>query len=80
MIKVIVELLPYGSEENKKKLGEGHIANDGTGNIIEGNYVAAFKMDDDEAVYVSKVKKFPRTKKNVWELLQKALVNKKKEK
>ena len=40
MIRVTVELLPFGFEENKKILSIFEIANDGTGNQSRGNYKA----------------------------------------
>jgi len=41
VIRVTVELLPFGSEVNKKTLGVAHIANDATGSPDVGNYNVA---------------------------------------
>ena len=38
MLKITVELWPFGSEANRKKLGEMYIWNDGTGTPDRGNY------------------------------------------
>lgn len=79
MIRITIELVPYGYEEGKKEIGKGYIVNDGTGSVEDGNYYAYFNYEG-YSTYVSRVEKFPRTEKNVWELLQKALVKKKKDK
>jgi hypothetical protein len=39
MLRVKVELLPYGSEDNKKVIHSFEVANDGTGTDERGNYI-----------------------------------------
>lgn len=48
MIRVTVELLPYGYEEGKRTIASGTITNDGTGTIEVGHYRAQFKSDGRE--------------------------------
>lgn len=38
MIRITIELLPLGLEENRRTLGIAEIENDGTGNIGRANY------------------------------------------
>lgn len=45
MIRVTVELLPYGYEEGKVMIASGTITNDGTGTLELGNYRARFESD-----------------------------------
>ena len=40
MIRVTIELVPFGVEERKEVLGIVEVANDGTGNRETGNYIA----------------------------------------
>lgn len=46
MIKVIVELHPFGDESKKKVIEEFTIANDGSGSVDVGNYRATFLGGD----------------------------------
>ena len=45
MLRVTVELVPFGDEERKRKIAEAIIYNDGTGDFQAGNYVAGFCED-----------------------------------
>jgi hypothetical protein len=38
MLRITIELLPFGLEENKRLLGIAEIENDGTGTKARGNY------------------------------------------
>ncbi|MCI0354301.1 MAG: hypothetical protein L0099_04560 [Acidobacteria bacterium] len=42
MLRVTVELVPFGEEAQKRKIAEAVIYNDGTGTPLVGNYVAGF--------------------------------------
>lgn len=43
MIRVTVDLVPFGDESQSRKIAEMIIANDGSGDSEWGNYVYAFK-------------------------------------
>lgn len=70
MIRVRVELVPLGNEENSREIAQMVIANDGTGNSELGNYgFARSDMFDHEegAVFA-----FPR-KSSIWKLIGRCL-------
>lgn len=71
MIRVSIDLLPYGSEEGKKRLATMDIANDGTGTSERGNYKVRLHPNKewDEKV----VTNFPRKSYPVYKLLYLAL-------
>lgn len=71
MIKITVELWPFGSEVNKRTLAVMDIANDGTGTATRGNYkVRRFgQLAWDEKV----VENYPRKNHNVFKLVYLAL-------
>lgn len=46
MIKVTVDLFPYGNVEKKREISSFYIANDGTGNSEVGNYLFKKKEED----------------------------------
>lgn len=79
MLRITVELVPHGQEENKRTIATGTIINDGTGNLYKGNYIAEFKVDKynitgKPIIFTSKVQGFPRIK-NVWSLVCEAISN-----
>ena len=67
MIRVSIDLLPFGQEEGKKRLATMEIANDGTGTPERGNYKARLnpKHEWDEKV----VTNFDRKSYPVYKLL-----------
>jgi hypothetical protein len=75
MIRVTIELLPFGSEEGRKHLGTIEIANDGTGTVDCGNYMVrqakagARRQEWKRGV----VKDFPRRLRGPYDLLFRAL-------
>ena len=75
MIKVTVELLPFGDESKKKHLGIAYISNDGSGQENLGNYkVTLSKMGKpNETWKLGTVIDFPRKKLGGWDLLYRAL-------
>lgn len=76
MIKITVEIWPYGSEIAQYRIAEGVIYNDETGNYTSGNYKSSLQVyGRDNQSYQSEVKNFARADKNVWELLKEVLNN-----
>lgn len=81
MIRVTIELWPYGREENKKTLGVIHIANDATGTPHRGNYQAKFRRSSKSlgSLVIEKwspairVCGFPRRSLTVYDLLLRVL-------
>lgn len=67
MIRVSVDLLPFGQEEGRKRLATIDIANDGTGTKNRGNYKARLnpKLEWEEKV----VTNYPRESYHVSKLL-----------
>lgn len=74
MIRVTVELLPYGMEDHKETLGVAYIANDGTGTQNVGNYNVEFMKHGGKGLYKrTRVEGFPRRRLLAWDLLYRAL-------
>ena len=61
MLKVIIEIHPFGIEVSKRTLLEGTIWNDTTGTLAVGNYKYAFS-NSEKKIYNGEVKKYDRTK------------------
>lgn len=76
MIKVSVELWPYGRSDEAESLGIALILNDGTGSDQRGNYEAVFTTHREGAPAPTTrrvlVRDFDRTK-DAWHLLHAAL-------
>ena len=68
MLKVIVEIWPFGDEKSKRVIGEMVIVNEGTGSPEHGDYYA---LADGKKV---KVKDFTRAH-GFWSLLYRVLDN-----
>lgn len=78
MIRVTVELLPYGRESDKRTLAVGEIANTGIGTSKSGYYRCRFGRVGTHSPLngrSSEVVCFPRKRLNVWHLLARALRN-----
>lgn len=77
MMKVTVELHPFGDEKLKRHLGTAIIANDGKGSGVIGSYkVRLSTFDDPEKIWKKgEVKGFHRQSKGPWDLLYLALKN-----
>lgn len=72
MIKITVELFPYGSETNKSVLGTAKIWNDATGTKTKGNY--CFQLfGKSRLLREGEIKGFSRLSKNVWYLIKEML-------
>lgn len=70
MIRVTVELLPYGSAEGRKTLGVLDIANDGMGSYSLGSYWGQIHSDCDGRRWSDvRIEDFPRTTLTVWDLI-----------
>lgn len=76
MIRVTVELVPFGNEEEARAIAECIIVNDGTHPELSyyGNYVATVRdlrnRSHEQQVYVEN---FPRLDLGVWYLLHRVL-------
>ena len=75
MIRVTVELLPFGDETKAEHLGTAIIANDLTGDVETGNYWATFsKWGRPNQVWKrGQVVNFERQTRGPWDLLYLAL-------
>ena len=79
MIRVTVEILPFGYEERKCVLGTAKIWNDCTGDRETGNYrYKLYRAGPDgklerRAWKQGAVRDFPRMKRGAWDLLFRAL-------
>lgn len=71
MLRVTVELLPFGREAGRRVLTVFDIANDGTGTSERGNYMARKSPDSDWERDL--VKDYPRQSYHVRELLLRVL-------
>jgi len=77
MIRITVELIPYGLENLKRTLTKAEVWNDNTsGNDTIGNY--RFKLMDCGRLHSRIFRKgtvsgFPRKKMTVWSLLKRVL-------
>lgn len=74
MLKVTVELLPGGREEDKKLLGTVLIANIG-GTETQGRYLGSVWGKRGRYVGQTEIKKFPRKRLLAWDLVYRVLRN-----
>lgn len=76
MLRITIELVPYGIEDEAQKIATMLIANEGTGDYKTGNYAYAYnyadRPDDPEFGFV---RRFPRIN-GAWSLVQKCLADK----
>lgn len=58
MLRVTIEIVPFGSEEEKRTLSTINIINDGTGTSKYGNYIARrhFWGEDKEPIDINILK------------------------
>ena len=73
MVRVTVEIVPFGRESAKRVLGTLNIVNDGTGSSILGNYFYTFFSSAGKQLGKGEVFGFPRERSRVWELLYSVL-------
>lgn len=77
MIRITVELVPYGIEKNKKTIAKGIITNDGTGNHVLGNYIYSISTIKDASTEIfdsGEIKGFRRLECSVWYLIYRMLM------
>ena len=71
MLRITVELVPFGDENRKRKIGEMVIANDGSGDIETASYQAWIAADDhsgEPAMFATLAHHDRRH--SVWELIR----------
>ncbi len=75
MIRVTIELLPWGCEARKQHLGTIEIANDGSGSRSVGHYRARLsRRGAPRSVWKeAKIKNFPRLRWTAYDLLYRVL-------
>jgi hypothetical protein len=71
MIRVRVDVVPFGNEDEAKEIGQLVFANDGFGNAFTGNYVFVYADNHGEECEGS-VKNFPRNQ-GIWKLIAECL-------
>lgn len=72
MLRIKVELVPFGNEELAREIGQVKIVNDGTGNYQLGNY--KYELSDETTKIKGELKEHNRLQ-SVFKLLQ-AVLNK----
>lgn len=72
MLRITVEIVPFGNENAAREIGKGYVINDGTGTNNISNYNCIFKEIDNNKENKIKVKGFNR-KKGFWPLVGEAL-------
>jgi len=72
MIKVTVELVPFGDNDKKKELGSLKIINDGTGTLERGNYNITFTEKDMDDIQ-HEITNWPRSELKAWDLVYRIL-------
>lgn len=75
MLRITVELVPFGDESMAKTIGKGYIINDGTSRNNQANYDCIFKVIDKNQTENIKLKNFDRSK-GFWSLIGNALKGK----
>lgn len=73
MLRITIELVPWGMEKHKKVLKIAEIYNLGTGTKTFGNYGYRFLREDGNIHRQGKIYSHPRLKESVWKLVQKVL-------
>ena len=72
MIRVTVDLIPFGDEKSKKTIGLVRIINNlSSDDSTTGNYDVSFY---GKGVEVFQLENFPRKEKDVWCLIKEALL------
>ena len=77
MIRITVELVPFGYETMKRTIGTATIVNDGTGKPRQtrGNYNVKLMTAAGRLWKECRVEGFPRTRLGAWDILYRALTN-----
>jgi hypothetical protein len=72
MIRVTVELVPFGSGR-PEVIARATIGNDGTGTLEKGNYIYRLWTKREKPLRSGRITDYPRLSRNVWHLLKRAL-------
>lgn len=76
MLRVTIELVPFGDESRAREIGMLLLANDGEGTHESGDYAYVYGYTDrDVPLARGTVKKFPRSQ-GAWALVKKILNSK----
>ena len=73
MLRVTVELLPFGVESKRRTLGTVLITNDGSGSATSGNYDVKVLSSNGRITRRGRVTRFPRKRLGAVQLLLQAL-------
>ncbi len=73
MIRVTVDLVPFGEEDNSKTIGKFVLANDGKGDVDYSDYVFVYS-DDLDGEREGTIKNFKRSE-GIWKLISECLSN-----
>lgn len=73
MIRVTVELVPYGIEEEAHTIGTMLIANDATGDYQYGNYAFVYNNDKNPDIIAKGVIKHHARTLGFWPLIKRVL-------
>jgi len=73
MLRITLEKVPFGIEEDSKVLHTGTIVNDGSGTVSRGNYAISLGDRAGKLYKWGTVKDFPRRTDSAWQLLFLAL-------
>lgn len=73
MIRVTIEILPFGKEKDKYHLGTVEITNDGRGSPTKGNYIYGFFDKRKRHFRHGFYDGFPKKKLMIWDLLLRIL-------
>ena len=75
MVRVTIELVPFGIESRKRVMGIAEIGNDATGDRETGNYTFTLSKFDGKGIWKKgAVTGFPRIKLGPYDLLYRVLV------
>jgi hypothetical protein len=79
MIRVTIEVVPFGNEDRARKIGTLLLANDGEGTHETGNYAYVYGYTDrDASMARGTIKRFSRSQ-GAWALVRKILNSKSEE-
>jgi len=73
MLRVTIELVPFGVEADAKVIATGIIGNDGTGTHTTGNYRILLRDAAGRKWKSGAIIGFPRTRLLAWDLLYRCL-------
>lgn len=74
MLRITIELVPWGDDFLARPIGGMIIANDGSGDLDEGNYIVKMSHGSiDGKIVTREVGGFPRKGLDAWHLLALAL-------